>query len=130
MSSQREEASCQTCQVRQGCLDLALCVLQTAGSVDGVYNPFPNFEFTGALRPWYPLSAKRQVPAHIPRPDHAETGMRWFDWYGATFAYGHVGIPKAELKERGQPPRILNSDEIEKMRTVSRVSTSEIKSMK
>lgn len=71
---------------------------------DGVYNPFPNFEFTGTLHPWYPLSPKRQVPAHIQRPDHAETG-----------------IPKAELKERGQPPRTLNAEEIEKMRTVSRL---------
>lgn len=31
-----------------------------------------NYKFTGPLRPMYPLSAKREVPAHIPRPDYAD----------------------------------------------------------
>lgn len=30
------------------------------------------YKWTGTLRPKYPLSAKRQVPAHIPRPDYAD----------------------------------------------------------
>lgn len=40
----------------------------------GSYNPFPNFTFSGPLRPAYPLSAKRQVPDHIARPEYAEDG--------------------------------------------------------
>jgi hypothetical protein len=39
------------------------------------YNPFPNYAFTGALRPVYPLSNTRKVPDHIPRPDYAEDGQ-------------------------------------------------------
>ncbi|KAH6918612.1 peptidase M24, structural domain-containing protein [Coprinopsis sp. MPI-PUGE-AT-0042] len=73
-------------------------------SSDGVYNPFPNYDFTGSLTPWYPLSPKRQIPDHIPRPDYAETG-----------------VPRAEVKDAGQPPRILNAEQIEKMRTVCRL---------
>lgn len=30
------------------------------------------YKWTGTLRPKYPLSAKREVPAHIPRPDYAD----------------------------------------------------------
>ena len=41
---------------------------------DGTFNPFGTFKFTGTLRPVYPLSPKREVPAHIPRPDYAEDG--------------------------------------------------------
>jgi len=40
----------------------------------GTYNPFPNFPYTGPLRPVYPLSAPRTVPKSIPHPDYAETG--------------------------------------------------------
>lgn len=38
------------------------------------YNPFPNYAFTGSVRPMYPLSDRRKVPDHIPRPDYAEDG--------------------------------------------------------
>lgn len=31
-----------------------------------------DYKFTGPLRPVYPLSEKREVPAHIPRPDYAD----------------------------------------------------------
>lgn len=31
-----------------------------------------NYNFTGPLRPVYPLSPKREVPAHIQRPDYAD----------------------------------------------------------
>ena len=41
---------------------------------DGTFNPFGTYKFTGSLRPVYPLSPKREVPAHIPRPDYAEDG--------------------------------------------------------
>ncbi|CAK7566378.1 MAG: Methionine aminopeptidase 1 [Sporothrix epigloea] len=41
----------------------------------GFYNPFPNYSFTGPLRPVYPLSAKRTVPKSIPHPDYAADGI-------------------------------------------------------
>ena len=41
---------------------------------DGTYNPFPNFPYTGTLRPVYPLSPKRVVPDHIKKPDYANDG--------------------------------------------------------
>ncbi|KAJ7682108.1 peptidase M24, structural domain-containing protein [Mycena polygramma] len=72
---------------------------------DGTYNPFPNFGFTGPLRPAYPLSPRRKIPDHIERPDYASDG-----------------IPKSEIRATGQPPRILNAEEIEKMKTVCRMS--------
>lgn len=45
---------------------------------DGTYNPFPNYEYTGRMRPVYPLSAKRTVPDHIPRPDYVAAGGKRF----------------------------------------------------
>jgi methionyl aminopeptidase len=75
---------------------------------DGVpnnsFNPFPNFGFSGSMRPLYPLSPTRVVPDHIPRPDYSEEG-----------------IPISENRTNGQPPRILSLEEQEKMRTVCRV---------
>ncbi|TFK42611.1 peptidase M24, structural domain-containing protein [Crucibulum laeve] len=79
-------------------------LVKSGGEQSGTYNPFANYAFTGTMRPVYPLSPKRAVPAHIPRPDHAETG-----------------IPVLEGKRAGQPPRILSQEEQEKMRTVSRL---------
>ncbi|KAI0281364.1 methionine aminopeptidase [Russula aff. rugulosa BPL654] len=77
------------------------------GSVvnNGIFNPFPNFSFSGLLRPVYPLSPKRVVPDHIPRPDYAEDG-----------------IPISETRRAGLPPRILSLEEQEKMRTVCRLA--------
>ncbi|TFK54915.1 methionine aminopeptidase [Heliocybe sulcata] len=72
---------------------------------DGSYNPFPTFHFTGPLRPVYPLSPKRQVPDHIPRPEYAESG-----------------IPITEVRRNSHPPRILSLEEQEKMRTVCRMA--------
>ncbi|KAJ7905461.1 peptidase M24, structural domain-containing protein [Mycena olivaceomarginata] len=72
---------------------------------DGKYNPFPNYSFTGPMRPVYPLSPKRKIPDHIQLPDYVTDG-----------------IPKSEMRAAGQPPRILNAEEIEKMRTVCRMS--------
>ena len=43
-------------------------------SADGTFNPYANFNYTGSLRPKYPLSPKRVVPDHIKRPDYAEDG--------------------------------------------------------
>ena len=39
------------------------------------FNPFPNFHFTGPLRPVYPLSPRRKVPKSIPHPDYSEDGI-------------------------------------------------------
>ncbi|KAI0818589.1 methionine aminopeptidase [Irpex lacteus] len=70
---------------------------------DGTFNPFGGFNFTGTLRPKYPLSPKRPVPAHIQRPDYAEDG-----------------VPKSEARRAATLARPLNPEEIEKMRVVSR----------
>jgi methionyl aminopeptidase len=43
--------------------------------LDGTYNPFTGYSYTGTLRPAYPLSSTRKVPDHIPRPDYAEHGL-------------------------------------------------------
>ncbi|THH06771.1 hypothetical protein EW145_g3858 [Phellinidium pouzarii] len=67
------------------------------------FNLFGNYEFSGPLRPMYPLSPKRAVPEHIQRPDYANDPR---------------GVSKSESLERGRPPRILSSEEQEKMRTV------------
>ncbi|KAI0637058.1 methionine aminopeptidase [Trametes polyzona] len=71
----------------------------------GTFNPFGTFKFTGSLRPVYPLSPRRVVPDHIPRPDYAEDG-----------------IPTSENRRAGQPPRILTPEEQEKMRTACRLA--------
>ena len=41
----------------------------------GHVNPFPAYPYTGTLRPVYPLSARRQVPAKIQHPDYAKDGI-------------------------------------------------------
>lgn len=46
----------------------------SSGVTDGTFNPFATYDFTGSLRPVYPLSPKRPVPDHIPRPDYADDG--------------------------------------------------------
>ncbi|CAY70434.1 Methionine aminopeptidase 1 [Komagataella phaffii] len=45
------------------------------GDIDGSYNPFPNFAYTGELRPAYPLSVRREVPENITLPDYALDGV-------------------------------------------------------
>lgn len=42
---------------------------------DGLYDPFPTFDYTGPLRAVYPLSATRQVPKSIPHPDYWKDGV-------------------------------------------------------
>jgi len=92
--------------------------------LDGLYNPFPSYAYTGSLHPWYPLSSKRAVPDHIPKPDYSITGDDFAVWYldsGLTFR--RLGKPVSEVQASGQPPKILNAEEIQKMRTVCRVRT-------
>lgn len=65
-----------------------------------------NYRFTGPLRPVYPLSSKRLVPAHIERPDYADHPQ---------------GMSACEaVRERN--PKILNKEEIEGMRKVCRLA--------
>lgn len=72
----------------------------------GLYNPFPNYPFTGSLRPVYPLSPRRHVPASIQRPDYAEDG-----------------IPRSERKFIGRHNiTILSKEEQEAMRKVCRLA--------
>ncbi|KAK7031731.1 methionine aminopeptidase [Favolaschia claudopus] len=76
-----------------------------ADNQDGTYCPFPNFNYTGSMRPVYPLAPRRKVPDHIPLPEYVPDGN-----------------PRLEDKSWAHPPRILNAEEIEKMRTVCRMS--------
>ena len=80
-----------------------LCLTQLL--LDGLHNPFPKFPFTGLLRPVYPLSPRRTVPASIKRPDYADTG-----------------VPKSEQKFIGRHNiTILNEKEQDAMRKVCRL---------
>ena len=72
----------------------------------GLVNPFPNFAFTGSLRPVYPLSPKREVPKSIPHPDYAVDG-----------------IPRSEQRFVGRNNvKILDAKEQEGMRKVCRLA--------
>ncbi|CAM0139963.1 unnamed protein product [Umbelopsis sp. WA50703] len=77
------------------------------GRPDGAtYDPFPNFKYTGPLRPVYPLSPVRAVPDHILRPDYAKDGT-----------------PLSELTERGESNiKVLTDKEIEGMRNAGKVT--------
>jgi methionyl aminopeptidase len=71
----------------------------------GHFNPFPTYPFTGSLRPVYPLSPRREVPASIRLPDYAKDG-----------------IPRSEQVFVGRNKiTILNAKEIEGMRKVCRL---------
>ncbi|CAD6574148.1 MAG: Methionine aminopeptidase 1 [Tremellales sp. Tagirdzhanova-0007] len=65
-----------------------------------------DYHFTGSLRPVYPLSAKRPVPPHIPRPDYADHPQ---------------GMSAAEVV-REKAVKILNKEEIQSMRVVCRLA--------
>lgn len=97
---------------------------------DGTYNPFATFNFTGDLRPRYPLSSRRPVPDNIPKPDYIEDGMltklfthiKTTMWAFFFFPLYSPGVPISENRRAGQPIKILTPEEQEKMRTVCRVS--------
>lgn len=73
---------------------------------DKPFNPFPNFQFSGDLRPSYPLSPRREVKDHIKKPDYAQTGR-----------------PISEIKnDRTGKITILEEHEIAKIRKVGHVS--------
>jgi methionyl aminopeptidase len=52
--------------------DLAKGLQPVIKNADGTFNPWQTFDFKGPLRPQYPLSPKREVPAHITRPEYAD----------------------------------------------------------
>jgi methionyl aminopeptidase len=71
------------------------------------YNPWPGFKFTGPLRP-FPVTPKRLVPAHIPRPDYAD------------HPDGH---PLGEMAERGSTNvKVLDDEEIAGMRLACKLA--------
>lgn len=68
----------------------------------GTYNPWPNFSYTGSLRPVYPLSEKRVVKNNIAVPDYANHPQ---------------GYSLSEQNLRGTNKiKILDSSEIAKMK--------------
>lgn len=72
------------------------------------YNPWPAYEFTGKLRPAYPLSAKRTVPEHIGRPDYADHPL---------------GESKCEQSIKGSTHiKVLTDEEIEGVRVAGRLA--------
>jgi len=71
---------------------------------DGLPPAYKGFKFTGPLRPAR-LSPWRTVPAHIAKPDYAETG-----------------IPESEIKEKRSHTIIINSPaEIEGIRAACKI---------
>ncbi|KAL5019365.1 hypothetical protein ScPMuIL_005087 [Solemya velum] len=72
----------------------------------GIYNPWPGFHFTGALRA-FPVSPKLEVPDTIKRPDYADSAE---------------GIPVSERQMRGSSSiKILDEDEQEGMRVACKL---------
>lgn len=59
----------------QNALNIPPKVVSKPDPETGYYNPFPNFSFTGPLRPVYPLSPRREIPKTIPHPDYAADGI-------------------------------------------------------
>ncbi|PBP27615.1 methionine aminopeptidase [Diplocarpon rosae] len=73
---------------------------------DGLYDPFPSFDYTGLLRAVYPLSPTRKVPRSISYPDY------WKD-----------GYPKSENTPAGRSKiDILDQAAQEGMRKVCRLA--------
>ncbi|KAJ2355233.1 Methionine aminopeptidase 1, partial [Coemansia sp. RSA 2618] len=44
----------------------------TVSNPKATFDPFPSYAYTGTVRPVYPLTPQRAVPAEIARPDYAE----------------------------------------------------------
>ena len=80
-------------------------VVSKPDPVTGTFNPFPTYKFAGPLRPVYPLSETRKIPAHIPKPDYARDG-----------------IPRSEQVAGRQRIKILNEAEIAGMRKVCKLA--------
>ncbi|KAK7953360.1 methionine aminopeptidase- type I [Apiospora saccharicola] len=50
-------------------------VHKTQNGNSTTYNPFPDYPYTGSVRPVYPLSPRRPVPKSVKHPDWADTGV-------------------------------------------------------
>lgn len=91
---------------------------------DGTFNPFHNYDFTGSMRPVYPLSPRRVIPDHIKRPDYAESGRILGSFMPQRLRelipFHTKGVPTSEVKGAGRL-RILTLEEQEKMRVACRV---------
>ena len=75
---------------------------------DQAFNPWPTFEYTGKLRPVYPLSPKRLVPEHIERPDYADHPL---------------GESKCEQSIKGSTHiKVLTDEEIEGVTVAGRLA--------
>lgn len=76
-------------------------------SEDGeTYNPFPNFTFSGDVRPVYPLTPKREVNLLVKMPDYAKDGR-----------------PISEMKnDRTGKIQQLEPHEIKRIRKTAKVS--------
>lgn len=61
--------------ILQNTLNIPPKVVSKPDPETGYYNPFPNFSYTGPLRPVYPLSPRREIPKTIPHPDYAADGI-------------------------------------------------------
>lgn len=61
--------------ILQNALNIPPKVVSKPDPETGYYNPFPNFSYTGPLRPVYPLSPRREIPKTIPHPDYAADGI-------------------------------------------------------
>ncbi|SPP81281.1 blast:Methionine aminopeptidase 1 [Drosophila guanche] len=78
---------------------------QNTAAENGAYNPWPQFKFTGKLRP-FEQTPKRAVPLSIQRPDYAD----------------HVeGRSLSEEALRGTTIKVLDDEEIEAMRVAGRL---------
>ncbi|KAI9101140.1 peptidase M24, structural domain-containing protein [Phlyctochytrium arcticum] len=77
-----------------------------SNGVSKSFNPWPNHDYTGKLRPVYPLTPTRSVPESIPRPDYVADGR-----------------PYSELARRGDSTiDVLKPEEIQAMRDVCRIT--------
>jgi len=70
------------------------------------FNPWPDFTFTGTLRP-YPQTPKREVPDFILKPDYADHPL---------------GHSKCEEEENKCMIKILDEEEIEGVRLASKLA--------
>ncbi|KAJ2726366.1 Methionine aminopeptidase 1 [Coemansia sp. Benny D115] len=77
-----------------------------ASNPKATYDPFPSYPYTGPLRPVYPLSPRREVPADIPRPDYADHP---------------TGASRQEQSYGNAQINVMTPEEIEKMRVVCRL---------
>lgn len=91
---------------------------------NGIPVSMKGYKWTGPLRPKYPLSRKREVPSHIPRPDYADhrklVPLRYHIRTLTESLHLAQGVSQIEQKTYHQI-KTLNGREIEGMRKVCKV---------